>query len=448
MVTGAVLIALAARQAWFVHRYAVDVLFWDSWDLYNPLFHGQGWWASFDYQHGPHRQGVGGLLIRAFATRTRWDTRYDAATVCGALIAAAIAAVWLAWRCGVRSWPLAAVPVVCLNARQYTMLIASANPSHGALPVLLFTLYALTWFVRSTAVRLTLLVLLTTALIFTGFGLFVGLLTPPLLYFEATAARRGDRRRARAAAVAVGCVLLAWAAFAWNYRADPASLKFHFPADRPVEYAYFVGSLLANFAGLGTGLGTDPAAPPTAGEGVTIAVGLALAAVVGWVCVDRGRRAFRAGVVRDRTSVVLFCLSAYGLLFAANAAVGRVPEGWRTAAAPRYVTLGIPAALAVVIHFGSLPRAGLRWTTVAVAGLVAAGTVTLYGTDRRAAVGLHDGCLRWRDAYLATGDEVAADRRADFAIYEDVGLTDRLAYLRRNGLNLFDPDVYPIGSKR
>ena len=437
--TAAVFVVLAARQVAFVHRYAVDVLFWDSWELYTNRFVSGGWWAAFDQQYGPHRQGLGGLLIRVMAVHSRWDTRWDAAAVSGSLIAAVPLGVWLAWRCGVRGWPLVGVPVAYLNARQYTMFIASANPAHGALPVLLLTGLCLSWFARPVALRLTLVAGLTGVLIFTGFGLFAGLLTPPLLWVErSSAVRRGDRRHAAAVTAALVVTLLAWVAFAHGWRSDTATDRFHFPPDRPVECLYFVGVLLGNAVGVGAASGSP--AP------VAVATGLAIAAVAATVCVTRGRRALRAGVSRDPASVAIFCLAAFGLLFATQAAVGRMAEGWRSGTAPRYVTLCIPLLLAILLDWATSAASWRRRAAIGFVLLLAAGTTVLWPADRASAAGLSAGCLRWRAAYLATHDQLAADRRSGFTLSPVYDLNPRLDFLRRRQLNLFDPSAFPGGS--
>ena len=440
VVTAIVFVVLAYRQVAFVHRYAVQVLYWDAWDLYEPLFRGQGWWASFDLQHGPHRQGLGGLLMRGTAALTRWDARADAAAVSWTLILATPLGLLLAWRCGLRGWPLVGVPVVYLNARQYVFFIGSANPAHGALPVLLLTLVGLAWFARSTAVRLSFLVTLTAAAIFTGFGLFVGLLTPAVLAVEAVAATRaGDRRRAVAIVIAIAATAAAWVAFGYGYHPDSAGEHFRFPFERPVEYLYFIGVMAANFVGVAA-WDTGP------GPG-TISVGLVIAAVVLWVCISRGRRVVRAGVTGDRVSVVAFCLAAFGVIFATQAAVGRTPEGWQTGAVSRYVTLCVPAALAVLLHLSLRPGRNGRRLAVVSAGLLAFGTVTLPDNDVRSCDGLHDGCVRWAAACRKTHDQAAADRLARFPIYPKPTLASRLAFLEQHQLNLFAPTPRGTGER-
>src|SRR5687767_9566619 len=59
-ILGAMLVGLL-RLVVLVKENAVDLLFEDQWDLLTPLFEDSGAWAAFCLQHGPHRQGLGGL---------------------------------------------------------------------------------------------------------------------------------------------------------------------------------------------------------------------------------------------------------------------------------------------------------------------------------------------------------------------------------------------------
>ena len=74
---GLVLLATALLSLsflFFVNRFGVNVLFFDQWDLLEPLFEGKNLWETFLWQHGPHRQGIGGVLTSLVLNATRWDT--------------------------------------------------------------------------------------------------------------------------------------------------------------------------------------------------------------------------------------------------------------------------------------------------------------------------------------------------------------------------------------
>jgi hypothetical protein len=66
------------RLVGFVQANAVDLLYEDQWDFLRPLFEGRGPWSCFFYQHGPHRQGLGGLVDWYLFNATGWDVRAEA----------------------------------------------------------------------------------------------------------------------------------------------------------------------------------------------------------------------------------------------------------------------------------------------------------------------------------------------------------------------------------
>jgi len=91
--------------------------------------------------------------------------------------------------------------------------------------------------------------LLTFLLIFTGFGLFVGFLTPPLLIVEAVQALRA-RERGRAVLVRERWRSHA-SAGAFLRVATPSNLLWRGSGSlmNPLEYVVFVGRMLGNFYG-------------------------------------------------------------------------------------------------------------------------------------------------------------------------------------------------------
>ena len=433
--TAFTLIVLAYRQLAFAQKYAVDVLYWDSWDLYQTLFDGKGWWASFDQQHGPHRQGIGGMLIRAMAVRSHWDCRWDSFAVAAAIILAATLGVPLAYRLGVRGWALVGVPVIFLNLRQYQMLVTLANPSHGAIPVLLLVLFGLSQFVSPISLRLVLIVSITFVSVFTGFGIFLGAITPIVLGVELGRSMR-DRRKTLLLSVALLAIAATWAAFAVGYSksiATPTPLRW--PAGGIGDYQRFVGLLLAN----AVGLTTETLGLPNWAEWI---IGLVIAAGGVAVCAVRGVAMFERGDARPAVNVTIFSLSAFGILFTMNAAVGRTPLGWATAESPRYVTLCIPTLLAIFLHMATSRSRSFRRLAMAGVVALAAGTLVLHPSDFAIANWAHDGVLRWRAAYVVTHDIDAANEVSQFSIYPDATISAHARSLESNHLNLFDPAVF------
>ena len=429
-----VVVVLAWRQHAFVDRYAVNVMFWDQWDFYTPLFQNGSLWDIFNYQHGPHRQGIGFILTSILAELSGWNSRWDAFGVSFVIIAAAALGLWLAYNCGVRGFALLPIPLIFLNIRQYEMLVGPSNISHGAMPVLLFIGLCLTWYLPSHGLRLTLICFLTFFLIFTGFGLFVGIVVPMVLLLQAF---QYVRDKAIKEAVGVGLALVgitaAWGLFASGYCFQPAVENFRFPYEKPQEYFFFVASMLNNFHGI-------------RGHGVfAMTLGFVTVSALALITWKSGEQLLRKSVLGERRHLVIFSLAAFALIYCFETAVGRVFCGWKGgAAASRYVTLMIPAGLALYLFFAGLKN---RVLSISCCFLYAVslifGTLRLHNSDWRFIHSYRTGRLAWKAVYLATGDEGKAGELAGFQIYPAVQLQERLHFLEKHQLNLFNPRGLP-----
>jgi len=424
---------LAVRQALFVNAHAVNILYWDQWDFYQPLFQGQGWWATFARQHGPHREGLGLIVTRLLADLSGWNSRWEAFAVLAIMASAAGLGVLLAEHCGMRGrlLLLAGVPLLFFNAHEYEIYVGAVNLSYAAVPLALLMAYCLSWFVRGTAGRMAAISVLSFLLIFTGFGLFVGLLTPLLLVTEAVQSwRSGERRHCAMALAALACSAAAWAAFAHGYTFQPAVAGFRFPYERPFQYLVFAARMLGHF--FGTPL-------QSVQELITgSAVALALVAIAAW----NGWRCLSAGVARSPRSAVLFCLAAFALLFCLNCAVGRV---FTSAIAPyssRYVALMVPAGMALLLQLGGLVRARYAWLALLYTLLLVPSTAFLRDYEASGANWYSDGRRAWKEEYLRTRDEAGAARAAHFPIYP-APLGERLKFLEDRNLNLFHDSPHP-----
>lgn len=433
-VPGAAFVALAWRQLCFVNRYAVNVLFFDQWGFYYPLFHGQGWWETFDRRHGPHREGVGLVVTRILSDLGGWNSRWDAFAVSGTLVASALLALVLLKRCASRAGFAAAlgVPVLFFNVHQFEAFVGASNLSHGAMPVFLLLAFCLACFIRRAWRRLAVLSLLTFLLVFTGFGLFAGLVAPLLFALEGIQAlRAGEGRRALLCAAALSSVLASWALFTRGYLFDPCVPNFHFPYETPRAYPVFVGRLLANFFGWAA-----PGAWP-------VAFGLALLGILAAVGARHARICLRFGVANAPRSAVLLLLAAYEIVYCASAAVGRVMLGDPAPLASRYVTLLIPAGLVVLIELSSLrQKRAAFWSCLLFAAAIAPGCLRLRADEASSVRWYHDVKARWKEAYLSTHSEREADRLAGFAIFPG-SLAYELYYLEERRLNLFTPASVP-----
>ena len=434
VIVACLFIGLAARQAAFVHRHAINVLYWDQWDFFQPLFNHQGLWETFDRQHGPHREGLGLVLTRALAYASGWNSRWDAFAVCALMVGAALMCLILAARFGIggRSILLAAVPLLFMNTHQYEIYVGAVNLSYAGVPLALFMAFCLSWFARSQAWRLASVAVLTFLLIFTGFGLFVGVLTPFLLALEALQAWRArERRHSLRAALALLFVCAAWGIFLHGYTFQPAVEGFRFPYERPVEYVVFIARMLGHF--FGTAL-------LSAGE---LAFGLCVAGALVAISAWNGIRCALRGVEREPRSVVLFCLASFALLFCINCSVGRAFTGPIAPYSSRYVALLIPGGVAILLQAAELSgRRLIFWLALAFTAFLVPATAFPRPYEVWGANWYTEGRRAWKAEYLRTHDEAGADKAAHFPIYPG-RLGERLRYLEEHGLNLYLPSPDP-----
>jgi hypothetical protein len=424
-------IALAVRQYQLVDHYALNIMFSDQWDLYRPILYHRSWWALFTFQHGPHRQGVGFLIMPLLAKLSGCNTRWDAFATSYTMMTASVVGLFLSYLCGVRQ-PLAllAVPLMYLTVREYESFTAASNLSHGAMPMLIFTTICAAWFIRDHTIRIATTSLLTFGAIFTGFGIFAGVLVPVVFTIEAIQAHRQKQsNHAMIAICGIAACAVSWSIFSIGYVFEPANPTFHFPYDKPLEYVGFVAIMLSNFYGAAN---RNPLAVP---------IGLMLTASLVAICIYHFRQMLRYGTLNRRTSVILFLLSVYALIYCFNTAIGRVSMGWKsTPLSSRYVILMIPAGMAIYLQLATVKR---RLYALALPVfyclLIAPGALQLTAVDRRIIHVLHhDRRIAWANAYLATHDEMEANRLSNFAVYPLPGhIQDELDILEANHLNFF-----------
>ncbi len=426
---GVFFFVLAARLFLFVHRKAVNVLFWDQWDFYLPMFQGEGVWALFSRQHGPHRQGLGMLITAGLAQLSGWNTRWDSFAVAITMVVAAGLAVRLAVKSGLG---FAVSTVFCailfLNLRQYEIFVGTPNISHGALPVVLLLCACLAWFVRNVWLRVAFLVVLSFFLIFTGFGLFGGLVIPAVLIGGSV----GDffhRRPVPVLPVTLGLLAIggAWFLFFRGYVFSPAVADFRFPHERPWEYLPFAGLILSN------------AVAVPGSEFVATTVGLLLLGTGVLACLVHAVMLLLPGNPDDRPpGMAILTLTAFTLAFVANTAIGRICLGWEGAAASRYVPLVAPGILGLFLCLRYLPPRRQAIAAVAAIVILAAGLLNISKPAATHARLSADGRRAWCRACIESRDPVVASRVSGYLVYpEPEAIRARVEFLDRHGLGFF-----------
>jgi hypothetical protein len=450
LLVAVVFLAASARIGLLIDRYAVNVLFWDQWEIWQAFFDDASAWELFRWRHGPHRQGLGFWLTRVVADLSGWNTRAEAFMIGAVTCASAAAALGLRVRLlGPLRWWDVALPILMLTPAQYGIYIHTPNVSHSALPLLLVLAAALVWTLRSQRWRLLSIAPLTFVAIHTGFAVFVGLVTPCLVLVEAVRAapRAGKSQEPRARepgslGLALGVLiasLLSLLYFFVDYPLDVVQ-----PPDRSALFYYRYAALM--FANL-FGIKGIAGAPLIVGGFLLVGAVGTLALQIGPLFGARGKR---LAVARSVFSLVGFSL-AYGVA----AAVGRGDLGLPGAQSSRYVPLVLPAFVGMYLYLAfllervaadrgtALARGARHAVMGAVVVATLAATIPMRAPEAQFMRVLSEDKREWAKAFRETGDIAAADRAAGRRIHpaspEEIHLREKLRYLQEHQLNLFLP---------
>ena len=421
-----VLLTMLSRLVWAVCRYCVNLVFWDQWDFYTPLFNHASLWQIFTWEHSPHREGIGLVLDKFVLEWSDWSSLAEALFMVGALLAAALLALLLKRRLlGRLGYSDLVIPCLFLTFAQLEALIGEANPSYSAFPELLIVLSCLAWLIPKPVARYGVLLALNFLLIYTGFGIFMGVVTVGVLLFELRRVVRAKAESWRVVVVALLLAGLSLASFFYHYRWDP-TISCRFPDHHPLNYGWFVSLLMSYFLGL------RAVVPATA---VGIAVALVAVAILIWHGVHLWKSREFSPV--DLTVVTLL---SFSLIFAANAAMGRVCFGLPEAAQfSRYMGLLVPAFLGIYFHLLTWPSTWRRTASLAVFAIaIIPGTVrTPAGYSPEA---VSNGKRVWRACILQTGNIDLCDRATQFPAHPNPRKThmlEKLQFLQKNRLNLY-----------
>jgi hypothetical protein len=425
--------ALLARLVWFVDRYAVNVLFWDQWDFLVHLFQGNlDLWDHFTLQHGPHRQGLGGVILAILYPLSGWNVRVEAFVAVAIVSISCLLALAVKGRLfGKFHWADCVIPLAYFTLLQYEIYAGAPNLAHGPVPILLVTLIAFVLTLKTPrikAVFLAILVLLTT---YTGFALFSGLAVIGwLLVFSIKSSSRGEKcwnAFALVLSVAFFC------SFFHAYQHAPAVDCFQFPHPKPLEYLEFACVQFGSAWG---------APSPLSSAHRYYTVMLYSAGMLALLLAVFGFYTYRAIKQMDEKSIVISYLCMFSLLFLAFTAVGRVCLGLPTATSSRYVPYSTPAVVA--IYFGVLSavmplrskRAGYACITLLV---VLSGAKEISSLRNSTFIQFtREGKAKWVQAYLEVRNIDESNRRAQFKVYPvDERIEQKIEYLEENKLSFF-----------
>ena len=420
--------AMAAQLFYKIDRFAVNILFSDQWDTYQPLFNDANAWQIFTAQIGQLRLGVGGLLSAAVAQATGWNTRAESFSIGLTMVLIAILALYLKRRLfGAFTFWDALIPMICLSVTLTEVPIFVPFPSHSTVPILLLLSYALSLTVQDLRARIAGLSIINFLAIFTGWGLFVGFITPLLLVYLIFV---GGKKERVWIAAALAASLLSLIFYFYDYIVATGVECFTLPHYPLSGYLMFASLMLSNSVGF------------ACGRAIVFAklLGGVLVAVFAFVLIRNLWKLAREKQAETKTLVIVIFLS-FSVLFVLSSTLGRVCLGECTASSGRYQALLIPAWLGIYFAVIMLEKAKLR--------LVLSSLLVLFCflVPQAKFKGYQGGAeysrnfkLKWKACYLEKEDAEVCDREAGVSIFSPIpsaAAQDRIDYLKQRRLNFF-----------
>jgi hypothetical protein len=434
----AVIAALGARFFLVIWKYAINVFFYDQWSYLTPFFRHQPTLAElFFWQHGEHFEGVGLIADKFLYPLTHWNARVDPFLIGGSIFAAMLLALRLKRKLfGAFSYSDVAIPVIFLTLAQYEALVGTPNPGYSSLPLLMMILYCLALLGRNRMRRYSLVLALNFLLIYTGLGLFMGAVTVGIFLLECYWSWRHMTSVPFSQAL-TGLIVAAasLASFFIHYTFVAGVQCFEMPHRHLLQYARFTALMFA---------GSVVPRPLHVSSAMTVLGVAILSAAVGIF----GSHLLHLLKGADSDAhLVGAVLLGYGLLFSVSASIGRLCMGLQAAFGSRYVTLLIPAFLAIYFYLLSRSWQGKQNLVLALWVLLLLPAVLRKPWEdiRWYSNGKRD----WANCYVRMENIHYCDQSANFALQPppeeigdfghgpDLNLQQKLDYLKRHQLNLF-----------
>lgn len=422
-----VMAILTYRHFALIHHHAVNLLYWDQWDYYSPMFSRASWWTLFNWQYGVHRQGIGFWLTRIISDWTGWDTRIEAFFVGGLVFAAMLLAIWLKRRLfGELAFSDLAIPLAMLITAQFQTFVGALNPSPQAFPLLLLILFCLGWTVVNAWLKYSLLVVINFLLLYTGYGILMGVLTPVVLAIDCFDQQsRKSKWLCPALALIAALISVGWFLHGYVFVASGA------PTAKLWQYPLFMCLMFARFVRAETGTITWLSY-------LAFTFGTAIFLSVISVFLVHLKRGLRLSNPVSGTIVILL---GYCLLFVAATAIGRTGQGLNVSQSSRYLTLMVPGFLGLYFHLLTLEPSRLRQSYLAAfLLLLLPGHLPLRLGDTHPAAYFSRNKLAWKECFLRTENPDHCNQLTGFGVLsamEPGVLQSRLDFMKRNRLNLY-----------
>jgi hypothetical protein len=394
-------------------------------DVMHVAFNNASLGELFLVQHGPIREGVGILADKYLYALTDWNVRAEAFMIGGCLFGAMLLALLLKKRLfGRLSYSDAVIPFLFLSLAQWEGLTVTPNPAYSAFPLAMMMLYCLALLQPNPILKYSLVLILNFFLIYTGFGLFMGIVTIGVFALEGYWRLR--RFTSIPASLPVVALLIAGASlgsFFLGYTFTTSVDCFDAPRPALIAYLRFMGLMLANFPGL---------------KNLLLATGLgAVILLSAVVALGVQMRSLAARDHSAEVSLTRAVLLSFGVLYLASTAFGRICLGPHAALTSRYMTLLIPVFLAFYFFLLSMPSGRLKSIALGVFAVALIPNALTVPPD---AHGFAAGKRAWTACYLQTENIKNCDQSTGFVIHpfpEHNALRQKLDYLKQHRLSFF-----------
>lgn len=429
---------LALKMFLLVDRFAVNLIFLDQFDFMIPLFPPNNVWTMFSIQHGPHRQGLGELITWIVTRLSGWNTRAEAFTIMGTLwICLPLVLLLKRKLFGCFHLMDVVIPIIVLNKYQWEQFINTPNISHSVLPLLLVFLYTLSWLISNKPLRYAAVLTVNFLLLFTGFGVFMGMVTLGIFILELIVSLFRNRSYVIYSIVGLMGVLFSLRVFAKGYVFQSAVDCFELNWSQVLNYPSFVAMMLAKFSGFG--LIQDDLLPLFVGRFLFIA----FLAMLLWHAWKYLRDPFRS----DPSSKIIVILIGFSLIFAFSTAAGRICVSLSSSQNTRYMTLLIPGFVGMLFGIYKIPAPKVAFVLYLVLTFLLLRTLLPFPQTEQASIhSYHNVKESWKACYLELGDFEQCNQRSGFDIYPPYpGYKERidqeLDFLKQNHLNLYQDSL-------
>lgn len=426
---------------YYIHTYSVNILYSDQWDFYDAFFfEKESWIELFYWQHGPHRQGISFILQKYLDQWSNWDSYYTCIAIGIFLtLSAYLYLITVRKITGQTSVFDAIIILAVLSPVQFELFTLTPNLSHGAFPAFLIALYVYCLTLPHQLIGYSLITIINLHLLFSGFGIFMGAITPILLLIQLIyAIQQNNKRYYLWYSTLLLFSFLSIYLFFINYTFLPLLSN---PDIKPSILKYITFITIAFFKLLGF---TKLTWYNIACAGfITLAIFTVLLHIV--IIISKNIFNRKLTQLKD---IIIFILIGFSLLFIIYAAIGRVAIGVETGGASRYMPYLIPSLVGLYIYLitnTTLTQNTSKKLLISYTLLVLS-TFIFNDDNVRVMESFYLRKAIWKEVYLNTKDINQANKLSlNLPIYEfpqNTQLNKKLNWLNINKLNLFKDSSY------